>query len=74
MNWFYIEDGPVQQCNCGFYYKLNRTEAPNMYGEIMGYDELDMVKRDRRRTPKGDLWAIFGPWIQLRDIRGSNFV
>jgi len=50
VNWFYLEEGPVQQCNCGFYYKLNRTENPNMYGEIMGYDELDMIKRDMRRT------------------------
>lgn len=50
VNWFYLEEGPVQQCNCGFYYKLNKTSAPNAYGEIMSYDEEEMIKRDMRRS------------------------
>lgn len=45
VKWFYLEDGPVQKCQCGYHYKLLMTEAPDDYGMIMGYDKVTNIKQ-----------------------------
>jgi len=50
--WFYLEAGPVMQCNCGTYFKLEITDYPNKYGETMALSKEDQVIMDGRVGPK----------------------
>lgn len=68
VNWFLLEEGPVQQCNCGYYYKLVKSDTPTMYGEIMGYNEEEMVLWDHRRTVTGQVFGDFGGRIRAGDF------
>lgn len=52
VRWFYLEDTGVQTCNCGIYYKLERTETPNMYGRTMGISTAGQIAADPRRSEK----------------------
>jgi len=53
VNWFYVEDGPAQICDCGFYFKLERVTSEQWIPEFSRIMSVSGDLRDPRNERTG---------------------
>nr|CAB3263201.1 uncharacterized protein LOC104266137 [Phallusia mammillata] len=71
MNWFFIEEGPAQTCDCGFYFKLDKVAQDQWipeYSRVMQVNEnIPDPRYARRRMP-----FDYTPEVPVQDKTGSS--
>ena len=53
LKWFYLEEGPAQVCDCGFYFKLDMVAKGQWIPEYSQVMQVDKYRPDPRVTRKG---------------------
>ena len=53
LKWFFLDEGPVQTCDCGFYFKLDLVHEEHWIPEHARIMTVDKARPDPRMPRKG---------------------
>lgn len=53
LRWFFLEDGPAQVCDCGFYFKLDQVKTDQWIPDYAQIMQIDKTLEDPREGNKG---------------------
>ncbi|CAK8694140.1 unnamed protein product [Clavelina lepadiformis] len=62
LKWFYLEEGPTQVCDCGYYFRLERTVEGQWVPEYSQVMQVNQNRRDPRFGTKR--WPFSKPKIE----------
>lgn len=66
VNWFFLEEGPAQTCDCGYYFKLEKLTQDQWIPKYSKVMQVDESRPDPRKARRGL------PFV-YDDIKGSVF-